>query len=104
MASHFIGPAFFFISYESIYQDEFSNVQISTLEVIIPVNYSLSTKLKNKTLLPFFKNKTNTFLKLNSVYEVNLLFCIVEACYPWTGRSELTYAFEFSPIVKSTDF
>lgn len=46
----------------------------------------LATKLKNNTLLK--KNQT-FFLKLNCVYEMNLMFCVAEAHYPWTGRSKL---------------
>lgn len=76
-AAHSTGPAFFLIPHESIYQAAFSSIQIIALEVIIPVNHSLSTKLKNKMLL-FFKIKTNTLLfKTYSVYEVNLLFLLL---------------------------
>lgn len=50
-------------------------------------SYQWSTvwALKNNTI----QNKANIFLKLSCVYEVNLMFCVAEACYPWTGRSEL---------------
>lgn len=80
-AARSTGPAFFLIPHESIYQAAFSSLQISTREVIIPVNYSLSTKLIKNKMLPFFKIKTNTLLfKTYSVYEVNVFFFIVEAC------------------------